>query len=204
MQSFESSTFKLAYDRGSASRSLEELATALWSFLRQFTGLRGITASCADDLTDRLINEAWPRVADGSVATAAQLLWTSGLAIRSPDLQRELYWMLNEAVRDDGTPLINSVVPLVRAINLLCVRRGSNSPLFPPGGRLYRGTSMPAAAIEAYRLKETRKLRVRGFLATSFQQQVCIPYTYITPILSFRCAQRRLNLPVWSSVNSEC
>jgi hypothetical protein len=123
-------------------------------------------------MANRLIDQAWPKVPSKNVAIAAQLLWSSDLELDSYELRRQFYWMINDAIRSDKSPLIDSAAPLIRAINLLCICRGAVASRFPPSGLVYRGTSIPDKELLTYRLMETRKLRVSGFLATSFNQQV--------------------------------
>jgi hypothetical protein len=130
-QSFANSTFKRSYDRASVPQSLAELEALLRTFLTQIKAVRGIDSFFAEEMANRLIDQAWPKVPSKNVAIAAQLLWSSDLELDSYESRRQFYWMINDAIRSDKSPLIDSAAPLIRAINLLCICRGAVASRFP-------------------------------------------------------------------------
>ena len=116
----------------------------------------------------------------GAVARVAQRLWTSDERLCGEGVpaahSREFCAMLNAALRADDAALLAAALPLIRAINSLCVVRGARPEArlrFPPAHCCFRGGGLPDAhrgffaAGVAY--------RVPGFLATSFDRDVRPP-----------------------------
>jgi hypothetical protein len=105
-----------------------------------------------------------------------QRLWTSDQRYCGEGVPRahqlELCSLLNAALRDDEAAPLEAAMPLIRAINSLCVVRGARPDAllrFPPADCCFRGGGLP----DAHRgfFVPGRKYRVAGFLATSFDRQ---------------------------------
>ncbi len=112
----------------------------------------------------------------GDVPRVAQRLWTSDQRFSGPGVppehQREFCSLLNAALRRDDGELLAAAMPLIRAINALCVVRGAR-PMdllrFPPENRTFRGAGIPDAHLGFY--VPGVKYRVPGYLATSFNRE---------------------------------
>jgi len=105
------------------------------------------------------------------ISHIAVRLWTSAV---KACLGKELCSIINEIVRDDkdGEALRQCVV-LCRAINDHCVVRGRNLKMLMQQLRennftLYRGTSMPNAALQFF-CEVGKKFRIPMYFASSFQ-----------------------------------
>jgi hypothetical protein len=112
----------------------------------------------------------------GEVPRLAQRLWTSdkrfGGAGVPPALQREFCSLINAVLRGDDPALLCAAMPLIRAINSLCVVRGARPEKllrFPHEHRCFRGGGLP----DEHRgfFVSGVKYRVPGFLATSFDRE---------------------------------
>ncbi len=118
----------------------------------------------------------------GNVPCVAQRLWTSdqhycGEGV-SPEHRREFCSLLNAALRDDDPALLAAAMPLIRAINSLCVVRGARDEArlrFPPAGCCFRGGGLPEAHLGFF--APGRKYRSPGYLATSFDRKATLPLT---------------------------
>ncbi len=114
----------------------------------------------------------------GDVPRLAQRLWTSDATLDpSPGTgavaARELCSLVNAALRYDDEELLRAALPLIRAINSLCVVRGARPERFvrhPPEHRCYRGGGLPGAHRAFF--APNQSYRVPGFLATSFDREV--------------------------------
>ncbi len=112
----------------------------------------------------------------GGVASTAQQLWTSGQRYCGdgvpPAHSREFSYMLNAALRADDPSLLVVALPLIRAINTLCVVLGARPEAhlrFPPTDCCFRGGGLPDAHRGFFAVG--RKFRVPGFFATSFDRE---------------------------------
>ncbi len=109
----------------------------------------------------------------GDVPRVVQWLWTSDQQYCGegvpPAHHREFCSLLNAALRDDDPELLAAAMPLIRAINSLCVVRGARPEAqlhFPPADCCFRGGGLPDTHLGFF--APGRKYRVQGFLATSF------------------------------------
>mmetsp|Transcript_15838 Transcript_15838/g.42773 ORF Transcript_15838/g.42773 Transcript_15838/m.42773 type:complete len:122 (-) Transcript_15838:677-1042(-) len=85
---------------------------------------------------------------------------------------REFCSFINQALRDDIEDHLQDLVPVVRAINTLCVGRDQASKgLWPSDGICFRGGALPDKHLSFFTVG--KKYRVPGFLATSFKEKVC-------------------------------
>ncbi len=103
----------------------------------------------------------------------AQRLWTSDQQFGGegvpPAHRLEFCSMLNTALRCDDAALLAAAMPLIRAINSLCVFRGARPDAllrFPPADCSFRGGGLPDVHHGFF--VPGVKYRVPGFLATSF------------------------------------
>ena len=119
----------------------------------------------------------------GAVPRVAQRLWTSAQRLCGEGVpaaqRREFCSLLNAAVRGDDAGLLAAAMPLIRAINSLCVIRGARPEArlrFPPAHCCFRGGGLP----DAHRgfFAPGVKYRVPGYLATSFDREVRTPPSY--------------------------
>ena len=160
-----------------------ELFAALHAFLllcARFYALADAAAASAFERMQRgaLAERAGVEEALGDVPRLAQRLWTSdeplvGEGPGGAPAARELCALLNAALRADDEALLRAALPLIRAINSLCVVRGARPERLvrlPPEHRCYRGGGLPDAHRAFFAAGV--KYRVPGFLATSFQEQV--------------------------------
>ncbi len=104
-----------------------------------------------------------------------QRIWSSDLKLRDvqPSFELEICSILNDALRSDDKDLLEAAMPLIRAINSLCVFRGARPDQqlrFPPESKCFRGGGMPNQWLGFFQVD--LKYRVPGFLATSFNRQV--------------------------------
>ena len=113
---------------------------------------------------------------------SAQRLWTSdqrhGGDGVPPAHRREFCALLNAALRADDAALLAAAMPLIRAINSLCVVRGARPEArlrFPPAACCLRGGGLPDAHRAFF--APGVKYRVPGYLATSFHREVRLPPT---------------------------
>ena len=111
------------------------------------------------------------------VAGLAQRLWTSDQLLSCDCVplahRSEFCTMLNAALRDDDPMLLAAAMPLIRAINSICVARSALSAAslrLPPAHCCFRGGGLPDAHCSFF--VPGRKYRVPGFLATSFSREV--------------------------------
>jgi hypothetical protein len=164
-----------------------ELFAALFAFLLLFARCYALAEAAAASAFERmqrgaLAEPAGVEEAMGNVPALAQRLWTSDepLVGEGPGgggaAARELCALLNAALRADDEALLRAALPLIRAINSLCVVRGARPERLvrlPPDGRCYRGGGLPDAHRAFF--APGVKYRVPGFLATSFHQPVRMP-----------------------------
>jgi hypothetical protein len=115
----------------------------------------------------------------GDVARVAQRLWTSDQRLCGEGVpaarSREFCSMLNAAIHDDDPELLAAALPLVRAINSLCVVRGARPEAmvrFPPAHCCFRGGGLPESDRGFF--APGRQYRVPGFLATSFLREASL------------------------------
>ena len=111
---------------------------------------------------------------------SAQRLWTSdqrhGGDGVPPAHRREFCALLNAALRADDAALLAAAMPLIRAINSLCVVRGARPDArlrFPPDGRCFRGGGLPEEHLAFF--APGVQFRVAGYLATSFDREARLP-----------------------------
>ncbi len=162
-----------------------ELFSALHEFLCLVVKKINIAQAAAASMFDRLqrgalADRAGLEEALEDVPRLAQRLWISdetlqgeGDGIPLGQGNHELCELLNATIRDDDSELLIAALPLMRAINSLCVVRGARpEPLVrqPSDGLCYRGGGLPDAHLSFF--KTGLKYRVPGFLATSFQRVV--------------------------------
>jgi hypothetical protein len=156
---------------------------ALHAFLAAHAAAAGLPEAAAAGLFDRLQREVLRPGAGledalgqlGDVARLAQRLWTTDLRLEGvPEpAAREFCALLNAALRDDDPARLRAAMPLIRAINTLCVLRRAppdGGPLYPPDGACYRGGGLPADRAGFF--VAGRAYRVPGFLASSFRREV--------------------------------
>jgi hypothetical protein len=157
-----------------------EIFGSLHSFLALYAQIHNLSSSVANDFFQRMQREALQpgeglEDALGDAARLAQRLWSSDLRLLdSPAAHRlELCSILNAAIRSDNADLLVTAMPLIRAINSVCVIRGARPDKhlrFPPEHQCYRGIGMPDEQLEFF--QPGLKFRVPGFFATSFSRQV--------------------------------
>ncbi len=153
---------------------------ALHAFLVLHAAARGLPDSAAASLFDRLQREVMQPGAGleevlGDVARLAQRLWTTDLRLEDVPKAAALEFcgLINAAIREDDDARLRAAMPLIRAINTLCVvgRERPDSQLqFPPDSTCYRGGGLPAE--QAGFFVAGRAYRVPGFLASSFRREV--------------------------------
>ncbi len=110
------------------------------------------------------------------VARLAQRIWSSGQKLQGVPLSHELEFcsILNSSIRSNDPALLEPALPIILAINSLCVVRGIRQESllrFPPEHRVYRGTGIPVVHDLAW-FTAGRKFRVPAFFASSFKKQV--------------------------------
>ena len=160
----------------------KQVFASLHGFLSLYATAKGLPAAAASDLFDRLQREvmqpgAGLEEALGDVARLAQRLWTTDQRLQGVAGGAEgweLCWVLNDVIRSDDALTLQAAMPLVRAINTLCVVRGALPDellSFPPDHACYRGAGLPVQKQEFFSVGQ--KYRVPGFLATSFKREVC-------------------------------
>jgi hypothetical protein len=186
LQSLKTSNFILLYGENAASIDLQpknqhEVLDSLHSFLLLHTQQSKLPSTVAEDLFHRLqVESLQPREeldqALGGAARLAQWIWSSDQKLLdSPYANRlEFCSILNAAIRSDDANLLSAAMPLIRAINSLCVVRGARPDKylkFPPEHQCYRGIGMPDEWLAFFR--PGLKFRVPGFFATSFNREVC-------------------------------
>jgi hypothetical protein len=103
-----------------------------------------------------------------AIPEAAQRLWTSAHTLQ----ERELCFMINNAVRGDYADLVDHVAQLSRAINQLCVTAGParEVAVHPPDNICYRGGGFDDRYRSFY--VQGRQFRQPAYLATSFSVDV--------------------------------
>jgi len=90
---------------------------------------------------------------------------------------REFCSFINQALRDDIEDHLQDLVPVVRAINTLCVGRDQASKgLWPSDGICFRGGALPDKHLSFFTVG--KKYRVPGFLATSFKEKVSMEFAH--------------------------
>lgn len=185
------SEFKTLYDVAartdeSACPTLQhQVFAALHDFLRLCARRDGVAVKEADGFFQRLQEEVLRTAAGldealGDVPRIAQRVWTSDQILPTPaGAGREFCSLLNEAIRADDLALLQAAMPLIRAINSLCVVRGARPDCnlrFPPDNTCYRGGGLPDR-FQAFFQPEV-KYRAAGFLATSFDREVTGRFRY--------------------------
>jgi hypothetical protein len=153
---------------------------ALDAFLLLHAAAKGLPDAAAKSLFDRLQREVMrpgggPEGVQGDVPRLAQRLWTADLRLEGVPAAaaRDLCGLLNSAIRDDDAARLRAAMPIVRAINALCVvgrERPDNLLQHPPDSTCYRGGGLPAD--QAGFFVAGRAYRVPGFLASSFRREV--------------------------------
>ena len=186
VQSLKTSNFMRLYGDNAASVDLQpkhqhEIFSSLHSFLALHVQRCNLASNVAEDLFQRLQRESLQpgqglEDALGNAARLAQRIWSSDQRLLdSPVAHRlELCSILNAAIRSDDVDLLAAAMPLIRAINALCVVRGARPDRylgFPPEHQCYRGIGMPEEWLVFFR--PGIKFRVPGFFATSFNREVC-------------------------------
>lgn len=196
-KSFASSKFKLMYSHEARQvKSTSEVLELVLQFLEIYARQHSLDRSIALDFHERLKKEALDACTLENelddVAKLAQRIWSSDQCLTIGDAkaakQLEFCSILNFAIRTDEEGLLEKAMPIIRAINSLCVVRGVRADKylrFPPEHRCFRGTGMPMEHARFYRTG--LKYRVPGFLASSFHRKVLPP----SSARSFRFGVRR-------------
>jgi hypothetical protein len=180
LQSLASSAFKRIYVESRKPKHQHEVFGSLHSFLVLYVKRQGLLVAAAEDLFKRLQEESLQPGAGlddalGNVSRLGQRIWSSDLKLRDvqPDFELEICSILNDTIRTDDMDLLEAAMPLIRAINSLCVFRGArpdNQLRFPQESKCFRGGGMPNIWLGFFQVD--LKYRVPGFLATSFNRQV--------------------------------
>jgi hypothetical protein len=159
-----------------------EVFGSLHSFLVLYAKKKGLPEAAAEDLFGRLRHETLEPAAGldeswGDVPCLGQRIWSSDLKLRDvpvqPGFKLEVCTMLNDAIRSDYQDLLDAAMPLIRAINLLCVVLGARPDQqlrFPQESECFRGGGILNEWLEFF--QEDLKYRVPSFLATSFSREV--------------------------------
>jgi hypothetical protein len=181
LQSLGSSNFKLIYStKDSCPKHQHEVFGSLHSFLTLYAQQNDIRIEAAEDIFKRLQEEVLQPSAGlcdalGDVARLAQRIWSSDQKlIGAAGCELEVCSLLNAAIRADNESLLRAAMPLIRAINSLCVIRGARPDRllrFPPEHRCFRGGALPDSWLTFFQAGV--KYRVPGFLASSFERTVC-------------------------------
>jgi hypothetical protein len=181
LQSLASTNFKTIYSSINTSpKHQHEVFASLHSFLVLHGQQHGLQPEAAEDFFQRLqvdvlqpgegLNDAL-----SDVARLAQRIWSSDLKPTGvhPSFELEICSLLNAAIRADDKDLLQAAMPLIRAINSLCVIRGARPDRllrFPPEHQCFRGGALPDEWLGFYQTGV--KYRVPGFLASSFEMSV--------------------------------
>ncbi len=180
LQSLSSSEFKRIYAESKKPKHQHEVFGSLHLLLVLYVKRKGVPDAAAEHLFERLQQESLQPGAGlddalGDVSRLGQRLWSSDLKLQDvePDFELELCSILNDVIRLDDKGLLEAAMPLIRAINSLCVVRGARPDKelrFPRESKCFRGGGMPNKWLEFFEIG--LKYRVPGFLATSFNRQV--------------------------------
>eukprot|EP00291_Cryptomonas_curvata_P020245 CAMPEP_0172169432 /NCGR_PEP_ID=MMETSP1050-20130122/10700_1 /TAXON_ID=233186 /ORGANISM="Cryptomonas curvata, Strain CCAP979/52" /LENGTH=463 /DNA_ID=CAMNT_0012840485 /DNA_START=198 /DNA_END=1589 /DNA_ORIENTATION=+ len=185
---FASSTFKRLHREARCPAKDFELLISIESFLRAICDSVKLPNSLqvADAFLEKVRREALgegrnsvvaQRVDEflDSVPGLAQRLWTSLSELNWKDDRRvELCTLINLAIRLDESTLLKELMPMIKAINSLCVSRGKVDGCWPHEGRCFRGGGLPDCARVFF--QAGAKYRVPGFLATSFSETVAFRF----------------------------
>jgi len=176
------SNFRVLYgDSKEAAKNVPKYQDEIFSALRRFlcacAQKWGMHEDIAIDAFKRIQKEIFcshdaREEALGEVAKTAQRIWTTDEKMPAGP-GREFCSVLNEAIRSDDKELMAAAMPIIRAINTLCVIRGVRSELqlkYPRDGVCYRGGGLGSAALPFFKVGTV--YRVPGFLATSFSRDV--------------------------------
>ena len=157
-----------------------ELFLALYEFLILFAAADHAAATNMFHRLQRGVLEDRAGLVEAleDVPRLAQRLWTSDetikIGVSGEERAFELCELLNSVLREDNPQLLSAGLPLIRAIDSLCVLRGalpeSRLPWWPVDSCCYRGGGLPDEHCCFF--KSGIKYRVPGFLATSFQRSV--------------------------------
>jgi hypothetical protein len=177
------SNFKKLYsdDESGALRPkhINQIFGSLQDFLLAYVQQNGLSRTAAEEFFNRLQLEAMQGavVEDelDDVGRLAQRIWSSDQSLQEvPNEYRlEFCSILNSAIRSDDKTLLEAIMPMIRAVNSLCIVRGVRSDTFlrfPPTHKCFRGSGMPKNMLSFF--SPGVKYRVPGFLATSFFQKV--------------------------------
>ena len=183
-QTLASSNFKRIHSSETSRghpKHQHEVFSALHSFLAAYAQAHGLHETAAEDLFQRLQRDvlllrSGLDDALSDVARLAQRIWSSDHRLQGvpADHQLEFCTILNSSLRSDDPALLAPAMPLVLAINSLCVVRGVRSEgllRFPQEHRVYRGTGMPDEQLAFFAAGSNLKFRVPAFLASSFKRQ---------------------------------
>jgi len=102
-------------------------------------------------------------------------LFSAHTTLSDGSTNRQLCSYINEALRNDTSPMVEKVVPLVHIINSLAVTREGAAQKWPYSNMTYRGIGMPESARDFFTLGKI--YRVPMFLATSFQTEDALTYS---------------------------
>jgi hypothetical protein len=181
LQCLASSNFKFIYSAiDTCPKHQHEVFGSLYAFLTLCAHKYIFLPESAEDIFKRLQEEVLKPSAGlddalSDVARLAQRIWSSDQKLKGvpPAFELEVCSLLNAAIRSDNESLLRAAMPLIRAINSLCVIRGARPDRllrFPPENRCFRGGALPDEWLNFF--QAGIKYRVPGFLASSFERTV--------------------------------
>ena len=162
----QTSRFKQLYSDRAAPNSYAILAAAE-DLVRRFTA-RSVTmnetatAALCTQIRDHLTWQAMS--SDLNMAAMALRLWTCPITVQGT----ELCSMLNDALRRDVMPAIESAVILTAAINVYLL--ANTQQQWPTNGLCFRGGGLPAEHRGFFVVG--RRYRAPAFVASSFRQEI--------------------------------
>lgn len=179
-RTFATSNFKREYAKTGlvTIRHAHLVMTYLDTFLYTFVHVYGITAE-ADGRLDPFLAALKCQVQrHPDPDAAAEVLWTSATTFEGMgEFNKELYSLLNRAIRDDHPDLAASTAAMARFLNALgCVSPTWHAP-FPSGGITWRGTGFDDSLRDFF--TEGKEYRVPGFLATSSSHRNAQEFIYV-------------------------
>jgi hypothetical protein len=163
----------------SAPRHQHEVFSALHSFLMAYARLHNLQEAAAEDLFQRLQrdvlqDQSGVEDALNDIARMAQRIWSSDHRLKevSAEYQLEFCSILNSGIRSDDPDLIMLAMPIILAINSLCVVRGARPERllkFPTEHKCYRGSGIPDEHLAFF--TAGLKYRIPAYFASSFKRQ---------------------------------
>lgn len=179
-KTFEQTNYKREYDKAKMASNTDELVQQFLVLCDTYVHFHILGGQPPEDKAkhDEFVAQNISKFQDGTpdgvtnVGDLAEIQWTQPLKLQYHDTNLEMCALIKRCFINDEPQVMKALAPICRALNSKMVynsqQQGGNLK-FPPGGLVYRGSSMPSGQVEFFKsLSSGVKFRLQSYVATSF------------------------------------